>query len=45
MRNGEATFDKLQINDVTSHFKNGWVFLVVSPSSCNNNLDEFEGDE
>jgi len=26
---GSATFDKIQIKEVTSHFRNGWVFFVV----------------
>lgn len=29
--NGSATFDKIQIKEVTSHFRNGWVFFVVYP--------------
>lgn len=29
--NGKATFNRLQINDVTSHFRNGWLFLVIFP--------------
>ena len=27
--NGVAEFEKLQIKEVTSHFRNGWVFFVV----------------
>lgn len=27
--NGVADFEKLQIKEVTSHFRNGWVFFVV----------------
>ena len=29
--NGVATFEKIQIKEVTSHFRNGWVFFVVYP--------------
>lgn len=29
--NGCATFEKIQIKEVTSHFRNGWVFLAVYP--------------
>ena len=29
--NGTATFDKIQIKEVTSHFRNGWIFFVVYP--------------
>lgn len=29
--NGEATFSKLQISEVTSHFDEGWVYIVVYP--------------
>ena len=29
--NGSVTFDKVQIKEVTSHFRNGWVFFVVYP--------------
>lgn len=29
--NGSATFEKIQIKEVTSHFRNGWVFFVVYP--------------
>jgi len=28
---GSVTFDKIQIKEVTSHFRNGWVFFVVYP--------------
>jgi hypothetical protein len=31
MVNGTVTFDKVQIKEVTSHFRNGWVFFVVYP--------------
>ena len=27
--NGVAEFEKLQIKEVTSHFRNGWIFFVV----------------
>jgi len=29
--NGQATFEKIQIKEVTSHFRNGWVFFAVYP--------------
>eukprot|EP01017_Pseudomicrothorax_dubius_P031701 TRINITY_DN4071_c0_g3_i11.p1 TRINITY_DN4071_c0_g3~~TRINITY_DN4071_c0_g3_i11.p1 ORF type:complete len:163 (-),score=58.18 TRINITY_DN4071_c0_g3_i11:261-710(-) len=28
---GAAKFDKVQIREVSSHFRNGWFFLVVRP--------------
>jgi len=31
LMNGSATFDKIQIKEVTSHFRNGWIFFVVYP--------------
>lgn len=31
VKDGLCTFDKLQIKEVSSHFRNGWVFLVVQP--------------
>jgi len=34
--NGSATFEKIQIKEVTSHFRNGWVFFVVYPKMMNN---------
>lgn len=27
---GKALFEKLQIKEVTSHFRNGWIFMVIS---------------
>lgn len=30
---GAVTFDKIQIKEVTSHFRNGWVFFVVYPKT------------
>ena len=30
--NGTCLFEKIQIRDVTSHFRNGWIFIVVIPS-------------
>lgn len=39
--NGTASFEKIQIKEVTSHFRNGWVFLVVYPKvnkNPNNNI-------
>lgn len=35
MINGTVTFDKIQIKEVTSHFRNGWVFFVVYPKISN----------
>lgn len=29
--NGTCKFDKLQIKEVSSHFRNGWIFIVVTP--------------
>jgi len=34
-RNQQAHFDKIQIKEVTSHFRNGWIFFVVYPKSIN----------
>lgn len=31
---GAVTFDKIQIKEVTSHFRNGWVFFVVYPKTA-----------
>ena len=28
---GSASFEKIQIREVTSHFRNGWIFFVVYP--------------
>jgi len=39
--NGSVTFDKIQIKEVTSHFRNGWIFFAVYPkasSNANNNM-------
>jgi len=33
--NGQASFEKIQIKEVTSHFRNGWVFFVVHPKVPN----------
>lgn len=35
--NGTVTFEKIQIKEVTSHFRNGWVFFVVYPKVNNAN--------
>jgi len=32
---GTATFEKIQIKEVTSHFRNGWIFFVVYPKITN----------
>jgi len=34
--NGSVTFEKIQIKEVTSHFRNGWVFFVVYPKFASN---------
>jgi len=34
MVDGTVTFDKIQIKEVTSHFRNGWVFFVVYPKTA-----------
>lgn len=39
--NGVATFDKIQIKEVTSHFRNGWVFFVVYPKTTGVVLNNF----
>lgn len=31
LKDGVCTFEKIQIKEVTSHFRNGWVFIVVQP--------------
>lgn len=33
--NGTASFEKIQIKEVTSHFRNGWIFFVVYPKCVN----------
>jgi len=35
LTNGTATFEKIQIKEVTSHFRNGWIFFVVYPKITN----------
>jgi len=35
LNKGVATFDKIQIKEVSSHFRNGWIFLVVHPKVNN----------
>jgi len=35
--NGSVTFEKIQIKEVTSHFRNGWIFFVVYPKFASNN--------
>jgi len=35
LMNGTATFEKIQIKEVTSHFRNGWIFFVVYPKITN----------
>jgi len=37
LTNGSATFEKIQIKEVTSHFRNGWIFFVVYPKISNTN--------
>jgi hypothetical protein len=37
VKEGICTFDKLQIKEVSSHFRNGWVFLVVQPRAVTDN--------
>lgn len=39
--NGAVTFEKIQVKEVTSHFRNGWIFFVVYPKvtkNANNNV-------
>jgi hypothetical protein len=36
VKNGEVIFDKIQINEVTSKFINGYVAVVISPKRPNN---------
>jgi len=33
---GSASFEKIQIKEVTSHFRNGWIFLVIHPKITTN---------
>jgi len=40
---GAVTFDKIQIKEVTSHFRNGWVFFVVYPKTSGVVLNNFVG--
>ncbi|KAL4448811.1 hypothetical protein ABPG74_012900 [Tetrahymena malaccensis] len=35
LQSGQITFDKIQIKEVTSHFRNGWVFIVIFPKQLN----------
>jgi len=41
--NGSVTFDKIQIKEVTSHFRNGWIFLVVYPKTSSNSINGMNG--
>lgn len=45
LHQGTCLFNKIQIKEVTSHFRNGWVFLVIIPSmtpfGCNSGSDSF----
>jgi hypothetical protein len=36
-KNGICTFDRLQIKEVSSHYRNGWLFIVVQPKSLADN--------
>lgn len=36
-----VAYFKIQLNEVTSHFRNGWVFLVVEPIGKSNFLNEY----
>lgn len=36
--NGFVKYDKIQIKEVTSHFRNGWVFFVVYPKVVEGNI-------
>eukprot|EP00331_Platyophrya_macrostoma_P014201 CAMPEP_0176434226 /NCGR_PEP_ID=MMETSP0127-20121128/16543_1 /TAXON_ID=938130 /ORGANISM="Platyophrya macrostoma, Strain WH" /LENGTH=326 /DNA_ID=CAMNT_0017816907 /DNA_START=1 /DNA_END=981 /DNA_ORIENTATION=+ len=38
LKNGTVSFDKIQIKEVTSHFRNGWIFFVVYPKLSNGTL-------
>ncbi|KAM3147145.1 hypothetical protein pb186bvf_000861 [Paramecium bursaria] len=31
LHDGQVNIEKLQINEVTSHFQNGWIYLIVYP--------------
>jgi hypothetical protein len=31
LQNGSCKFEKIQIREVTSHFRNGWIFIVIIP--------------
>jgi len=42
---GTATFEKIQIKEVTSHFRNGWIFFVVYPkAAAGGNLVTVDGN-
>jgi len=36
--NGIAYFEKVQIIEVTSHLRNGWIFLMIQPKNAHNIL-------
>jgi len=43
---GGAGFEKIQIKEVTSHFRNGWIFLVVHPKlNANANSNVFQSKD
>lgn len=39
MVGGRASFDKVQINEVSSHFMNGWLFLAIVPKPTGNQAE------
>jgi len=47
--NGIAYFEKVQIIEVTSHLRNGWIFLMIQPKNAHtitgaNNSDAMAGN-
>ncbi len=44
LKNGTVTFEKVQIKEVSSHFRNGWIFFVVYPKvSAGANMANVDG--
>lgn len=37
LQSGECNIEKIQIREVTSHFRNGWVFVVIKPAIMEKN--------
>lgn len=43
LQKGEAKFRKMQVKEVSSHFRNGWIFLVVTAVTESSNVKKGKG--